>query len=135
MEFSHVIFCLFGLFTLCISQEYCRVKDEKTQSNKLCSFPFVFDNKTYYGCTTDLKTGSNTLACSTKTNSAYEHIEGHWGECDPQTCPKNDLFTQDDNQSALEAKELIDQYKASDANNEKLDSSLNFGTRTTSDCP
>ena len=45
------------------------------------------------------------------------------------------MFTQDDNQSALEAKELIDQYKASDANNEKLDSSLNFGTGTTSDCP
>ena len=45
------------------------------------------------------------------------------------------MYTQDDNQKALEAKELIDQYKASDANNEKLDSSLNFGTGTTSDCP
>ena len=63
------------------------------------------------------------------------YLLGHWGECDPQTCPKNDLYTQDDNQKALEAKELIDQYKASDANNEKLDSSLNFGTGTTSDCP
>ena len=63
------------------------------------------------------------------------YLLGHWGECDPQTCPKNDLYTQDDNQKALEAKELIDQYKASDANNEKLDSSLNFGTRTTRDCP
>ena len=31
------------------------------------------------------------------------------------------FFTQDDNQIALEAKELIDQYKASDATNKKLD--------------
>ena len=39
------------------------------------------------------------------------------------------------NQKALEARELIDQYKASDATNKKLDASLVNPTLTTNDCP
>jgi len=133
MGFSQV---LFWLFTLCFSniQANCNVKDQKTLTNTPCSFPFIFDNKIHFGCTTELVIGKNILACSTKT-SAYEHIEGHWGECDPQKCPNDALFTQGDNQIALKTKELIDQYKASDVNNEKLDSSLNFGKGKTNDCP
>ena len=76
MEFSQVIFWLFCFFTLCHS--ICTVKDETTQSNKPCSFPFRYNDKIYYGCTTDLGTGKNILACSTKTTLAYEHIEGQW---------------------------------------------------------
>ena len=44
------------------------------------------------------------------------------------------MFTQDDNQIALKTKELIDQYKASDATNKKLDASLVNPTLTTNDC-
>ena len=69
-----------------------------------------------------------------KTHTIF-HLLGHWGECDPKTCPTNTSFTQDDNQIALEAKELIDQYKASDATNKKLDASLVNPTSTTNDCP
>ena len=76
MEFSQVIFWLFCFFTLCHS--ICTVKDETTQSNKPCSFPFRYNDKIYYGCTTDLGTGKNILACSTKTTLAHEHIEGQW---------------------------------------------------------
>ena len=59
---------------------------------------------------------------------------GHWGVCDPQECAKNALYTQDEHRIALETNELIRQYKASDATNDKLDASFT-GTSTTNDCP
>ena len=82
MEFSQVLLGLFGLFALCNCniKANCIVEDQKTKSNISCSFPFLFDNQIYYGCTTDfhsnLEAGKNIPACSTKTTSAYEHIEG-----------------------------------------------------------
>ena len=79
-------------------------------------------------------TWSTTTNPLIKTHTIF-HLLGHWGECDPKTCPTNTSFTQDDNQIALEAKELIDQYKASDATNKKLDASLVNPTLTTNDCP
>ena len=53
----------------------CIVNDQETNSEKPCSFPFIINDKIYYGCTTDFEETQN-LACSTKTNTENEHIEG-----------------------------------------------------------
>ena len=53
----------------------CIVTDQETNSEKPCSFPFIINDKIYYGCTTDFVETQN-LACSTKTNTEDAHIEG-----------------------------------------------------------
>ena len=71
--YTLMIYKITGTYT----QDDCFVIDQETKLNATCSFPFVFENKIYYGCTTDLKiAGENILACSTKTTSDYKHIEG-----------------------------------------------------------
>ena len=41
-------------------------------------------------------------------------ILGHWGECDPNTCTRNELYSQEDNKLALEINDLINQFKVND---------------------
>ena len=68
------IFLWFGIIGFSKSQE-CIVKDQKTNAEKHCSFPFILDGKIYYGCTDNLDE-TNNLACSTKTDSLSYHITG-----------------------------------------------------------
>ena len=74
MKFLKLILLICSL-TGCSKSEECIVKDQKTNSEKPCSFPFIINGKIYYGCTTDFSE-TEGLACSTKTNSDNEHIEG-----------------------------------------------------------
>ena len=74
MEFFKLTIYLFCLLGLSKSEE-CVVKDQKTNSEKPCAFPFILNDKIYYGCTTDFVETKN-LACSTKTNADNEHIGG-----------------------------------------------------------
>ena len=75
MNFLKLIILLFVPIGFSKSQEECIVKDQKTNSEKPCMFPFIINGKIYYGCTTDFSESQN-LACSTKTNTDNEHIEG-----------------------------------------------------------
>ena len=75
MEFLKLVILLLNIIGFCKSQEECIVRDQKFQINTNCSFPFIFDDKIYYGCTRDLFE-TNKFACSTKTISTSEHIEG-----------------------------------------------------------
>ena len=75
MEFFKLTIYLFcSLLGLSKSKD-CIVKDQKTNSEKPCVFPFILNDKIYYGCTTDFVETKN-LACSTKTNADNEHIRG-----------------------------------------------------------
>ena len=74
MKFFKLILLICSL-TGCSKSEECIVNDQKTNSEKPCAFPFIINGKIYYGCTTDFSE-TEGLACSTKTNSDNEHIEG-----------------------------------------------------------
>ena len=74
MGYFKLIFLLFGIIGYSISQE-CIVKDQKTNAEKPCSFPFILNDKIYYGCTTDFDETTN-FACSTNTTSLNHHITG-----------------------------------------------------------
>ena len=75
MEFFKLtIYLLCSLLGLSKSED-CIVKDQKTNLEKHCVFPFVLNDKIYFGCTTDFLETKN-LACSTKTNDDNEHIRG-----------------------------------------------------------
>ena len=76
----------------------CSVIEKKTNLEKPCEFPFIYENKTFYGCTTYLKlaNGKEKVAlpwCSTKTEAiSHEQITGRnfWGNClkdNPKICP------------------------------------------------
>ena len=76
MGYFKLIFLLFGIIGFSKSQE-CIVKDQKTNSEKPCSFPFILNSKIYYGCTADFDE-TEDLACSTKTDSLNRHIDGKY---------------------------------------------------------
>ena len=75
MGYFRFIF-LFGIIGFTNSQE-CKVKDQNTNSEKPCSFPFILNSKIYYGCTADFDE-TEDLACSTKTDSLSRHINGKY---------------------------------------------------------
>ena len=41
-----------------------------------CNFPFIFQKKIYFGCSTDFNPNITSLLCSTNTTSNFEHITG-----------------------------------------------------------
>ena len=49
---------------------------------------------------------------------------GHWGECDPQKCVDNTLFTEEDNKLGLEVSDLIKEYEISDNVNDDINTRL-----------
>jgi hypothetical protein len=131
MEFFKLIIYLWCLLGLSKSEE-CIVKDQKTNSEKPCAFPFILNDKIYYGCTTDF-VETEKLACSTKTNADNEHIGGNWGECDPITCTNNALYSQEDNKLALEINDLVNEYKVNDNINNEI-GTMSFGSGMLYDC-
>merc|ERR1712098_955906 len=52
--------------------------------NAPCVFPFTYNKKKYYTCTT--AGGFSKPWCSTQTRFG-KHITGQWGDCDTNTCP------------------------------------------------
>ena len=59
---------------------------EKSSSQlKPCQFPFIMQNKTFFGCT-DFKDKNKKLWCSTKVTKDGYHVgkKGFWGHCN--TC-------------------------------------------------
>ena len=70
-------------------EKVCTVTERRSAETKVCQFPFVFKNATYYGCTTDYD-ADGLLWCSTKVDDiSNNHIDqqGHWGHCQIDTCP------------------------------------------------
>ena len=76
----------------------CSVIEKKTNLEKPCEFPFIYENKTFYGCTTYAKTPNGEVIvvlpwCSTKTEAiSHEHItrRNFWGNClkdNTKICP------------------------------------------------
>ena len=68
----------------------CLVQEKNTSLERPCEFPFIYENKTYYGCSTYVKykdgreNFDETPWCSTKTEPiSTEHIPGgfFWGNC------------------------------------------------------
>merc|ERR1712112_751301 len=53
--------------------------------NAACVFPFTFSGKQYTRCTT--AGGFSSPWCSTQTDSRGNHVQGQWGNCDPDSCP------------------------------------------------
>ena len=74
MKFLKLILLICSL-TRCSKSDECIVKDQKTNTEKPCSFPFILNDKIYYGCTTDFDETTN-FACSTNTDSLSHHITG-----------------------------------------------------------
>ena len=68
----------------------CAVNEIASNSTKPCQFPFIYENKTFYGCTR-LYAGENGYPwCSTKINPlTYDHIVGQdlYGDCLDNSCP------------------------------------------------
>merc|ERR1711915_200654 len=52
--------------------------------NAPCVFPFIYNYKKYYTCTT--AGGFSTPWCSTQTRFG-KHVTGQWGDCNTSTCP------------------------------------------------
>ena len=75
MEFFKLTIYLFCSLLGLSKSEDCIVKDQKTNLEKNCVFPFVLNDKIYFGCTSDFLE-TKILACSTKTNDDNEHIRG-----------------------------------------------------------
>merc|ERR1712214_116359 len=49
-----------------------------------CVFPFTYMGVTYTGCPT---APFPQPWCSTQTDRYGNHVNGHWGDCNPSTCP------------------------------------------------
>ena len=61
-----------------IESENCTVEDKNTGKISNCQFPFVFQNKTYYGCT---NVTDDKFWCSTNVDEkSRQHIR-YWGYC------------------------------------------------------
>ena len=58
------------------------------------------------------------------SNHYRSNYLGHWGECDPQKCTDNALFTEEDNKFALEVSDLIKEYEISDTVNNDINTRL-----------
>ena len=63
----------------------CDVISESDQSLKPCAFPFIFDDKIFYGCTKYL---NYAFWCSVETNSTDHHVTNQWGYCN-EDCPQD----------------------------------------------
>ena len=83
----------FFILSLSLSTE-CTVKEVASNQFKKCQFPFVFFDKTYYGCIKliDIQNGveeyTSKAWCSTKVDgNTKEHIGGgsYYGDC-PSNC-------------------------------------------------
>ena len=60
-SFFVVSFCSFAcgldienINSLFENQKECLVNEKKSETNKPCEFPFIYENETYYGCTTKI---------------------------------------------------------------------------------
>ena len=66
------------------STKECKVIEKATGKEKSCQFPFIYNNKTFHGCTNE-DNGENGGKdwCSTKTNPLNEHDawDDFFGQC------------------------------------------------------
>ena len=62
----------------------CKVIEKATGQEKSCQFPFVFNDKTFHGCTTE-DNGENEGKrwCSTKVDqlNVHDEFDSFFGEC------------------------------------------------------
>ena len=63
-------------------EDACLTSADSADPEKECTFPFTFNNFTYYGCPTD-PVDATKRWCSTKTDENNVHVEGNttWGYC------------------------------------------------------
>ena len=61
------------------------MREVASGQSKPCIFPFVFENKVHYGCTTD---GAKEPWCSTNVIDT-KHVTGgeFYGDCPKEQCP------------------------------------------------
>ena len=67
----------------------CAVNEIASNSTKPCQFPFIYENKTFYGCTRLYAGENGNPWCSTKINPlTYDHIVGQdlYGDCLDNSC-------------------------------------------------
>ena len=76
--------------TLFENKKECLVKERKTGLQMPCEFPFIYEGRTFYGCSTYVKYKDGRERfdekpwCSTRTEPiSTEHIAGgfFWGHC------------------------------------------------------
>ena len=91
----------------------CIVRDETTQLDTPCIFPFIYQNKIHYGCTKDLHPEAGVITCSTNVTSDFEHIEPYWGKCVLENCTNDSVFTEEDNELAIRSIEIIQDIELS----------------------
>ena len=71
-------------------EKLCAVNEIASNSTKPCQFPFIYENKTFYGCTRLYGGENGNPWCSTKINPlTYDHIVGQdlYGDCTDNSCP------------------------------------------------
>ena len=95
--------------TAMISKHECKVIEKKSGVSKLCAGAFIFENQTYYGCTT-VRSENGKAWCSTNVDPrTNEHIiDGNFfGECTDKNCISAELGKKEqDNLLALQQGEL-----------------------------
>merc|ERR1711976_256912 len=153
VQFSMVTRCRFIFIVLCTiinsyaqddfintifeeleKEKDCLVKEVNSKTTKTCQFPFIYENKTFYGCTTYLldKQGaeiSNAKSwCSTKNDPITMEMvtgNGYYGDC-----PQDGSCT-----TAEEAQEAEDIWEHNEMVNIGWDSDLGgTGTRSGGSC-
>ena len=90
---KHSLFVI--LFVLLVFDVYCEgqvtcVIEHRTQSAKLCKFPFVYKGYAFQNCT-DYNDKEGRFWCSTNTTiSDAKHVtnQGYWGICFPKNATK-----------------------------------------------
>ena len=94
----------------------CTVVDGSAKGDA-CVFPFIWSGNTYNECALDASLGDEYYWCSTKVDDSGNHVVGggHWGKCDPETCPCKYTFfiftsTHIDLFSAFDGKKQIITY-------------------------
>ena len=76
MEFRNIVIIIAIVYCNNVENaQECVTKDTQDISVP-CNFPFVFQNKIYFGCSADLNPNVTNLSCSTNTTSSFEHIIG-----------------------------------------------------------
>ena len=83
-----------------------------------CNFPFVYEGVSYDDCADVF--GSGVPACSTRTTSSNEHIDGQWGNC----------LTDEEELVPRERQRYSQENKCADSYHFTCSAQANYGTMT-----
>ena len=107
---THDVFILLfilNFFIAIVTGQSCNVINQATKKSTSCRFPFIYNNRIFFGCTT-YDDPDGKLWCSVSTQpSTHQHVTGNsfFGYCD-DSCAKDDDF-RGSNQYALELEQEL----------------------------